>query len=81
MPDDITLFGKQLRQQQVTVLERSGRGDPGKAINVEAITRHNDLIVVGASGRGAMRRLIFGNPAGDIMHQPPCNAILFRVAP
>jgi nucleotide-binding universal stress UspA family protein len=80
MPDDITQFRKQLQQQHVTVLERSGRGDIGKSITVETITRHNDLIVLGASGRGVLRRLFFGNPAGDVMHQPPCNTILFRAA-
>lgn len=78
MPEDITRFRKQLQQQHVTVLERSGRGDIGKSITVEAITRHNDLVVLGASARGVLRRLFFGNPAGDVMHQPPCNAILFR---
>ena len=79
MPADIIQFRNQLQQQQdVKVLERSGKGHIGKAITVEAITRHNDLIVMGASERGAVRRLFFGNPAGDVMHQPPCNAIMFR---
>jgi nucleotide-binding universal stress UspA family protein len=80
MPDDIVRFGKQLQQAQVTVLERRGRGDIGKAVTVEAITRHHDLIVLGASGRGVLGRLFNGNPAGDIMQQPPCNTILFRPA-
>src|SRR6185369_12728681 len=75
--DDIIQFGKQLQQEQVTVLERTSRGDVGKSITVEAITRHNDLIVLGASGRGVLSKLIYGNPVGDIMQQPPCNAILF----
>lgn len=78
MPDDIIQFGQQLQQQQVKVLERHGRGDIGKAIVVEAVTRHSDLIVLGASGRGVLRKLFSGNPAGDLMHQPPCNCILFR---
>jgi nucleotide-binding universal stress UspA family protein len=81
MPDAITQFRSQLQHQDVTVLERIGRGTLGKSITVEAITHHNDLIVLGASERGVLRRLIFGNPVGDVMHQPPCNAILFRAAP
>lgn len=80
MPDDITRFHKQLQQQDVTVLERSGKGQISKSIAVEAITRHNDLIVLGASERGLLRRMFYGNPAGDVMHQPPCNTILFRAA-
>lgn len=78
MPDDITEFRKQLQQRHITVLERGGSGPLGKAITVEAITRHNDLIILGATERGLLRRIFFGNPAGDVMHQPPCNAILFR---
>lgn len=80
MPDAITEFGKQLHLQDVKVLQRSGSGVLGKAITVEAITRHHDLIIVGASKRGVLRRIFFGNPAGDVMHQPPCNTILFRAA-
>ncbi|HEY3307189.1 MAG TPA: universal stress protein [Desulfuromonadaceae bacterium] len=80
MPNDITQFRKQLQQQDVKVLERSGKGHIGKSITVEAITRHNDLIVLGASERGVLWRMFLGNPAGDVMHQPPCNTILFRAA-
>lgn len=81
IPEDIIWFQKQLHLQNISVQERSGRGTLKKAITVEAITRHNDLIVLGASERGSLRRLISGNPAGDVMHQPPCNIILFRPVP
>lgn len=80
LPDDFAGFREQLQRHHIKVLERSGSGHIGRAIAVEAITRHNDLIVIGASERGVLRRLFFGNPAGDVMHQPPCNAILFRAA-
>ncbi len=78
MPEDIIRFREQLQQQHVSVLERRGRGDLGEAIAVEAITHHDSLIVLGASERGVFRKLLFGNPAGDVMHRPPCNTILFR---
>lgn len=78
MPDDISRFRNQLQHQGVPVLERSGSGDIGKSITVEAISHHNDLIVLGASERGVLQRLFFGNPTGDVMHKPPCNTILFR---
>ncbi len=80
LPDSITRFREELQQQQISVLERSGNGEIGKAITVEAITHHNDLIVLGASERGVLQKLFFGNPAGDVMHQAPCNTILFRAA-
>ena len=81
MPGDIARFREELRRHHVAVQDRSGRGHIGRSITVEAITRHNDLIVIGASERGPLRRLFFGNPAGDVMRQPPCNALLFRTAP
>jgi nucleotide-binding universal stress UspA family protein len=70
--EEITPFQK--------VSTRGGRGKIGTQITVEAITRHNDLIVLGVSERSLLRRLFFGNPAGDVMQQPPCNAIMFRAA-
>lgn len=78
LPDDISRFRQELRQQQVTVRERSGSGELSKAIAVEAITRHHDLIVLGASERSLLRSLFFGNPSSEVMQHPPCNAILFR---
>lgn len=80
VPGDVARFRDELHRQQIAVLERSGRGRIAKAITVEAITRHNDLIVLGASERNALKRLLGGNPAGDVMLKPPCNAILFRSA-
>ena len=78
VPDDFVTLRNELRQHHLPVLERSGSGGIARAIALEAVSHHNDLIVVGASGRGTLRRLFFGNPAGDVMFQPPCNAILFR---
>jgi nucleotide-binding universal stress UspA family protein len=78
MPDAISHFRRELRLRHLEVEERSSRGHISKSITVEAITRHNDLIVLGATERNTVRRLFFGNPAGDVMHKPPCNAILFR---
>jgi nucleotide-binding universal stress UspA family protein len=80
-PADFIAVRNALRTHHLPVLERSGRGHIAKAITLEAVSHHNDLIVLGASERGVLRRMFFGNPAGDVMHHPPCNAILFRAAP
>lgn len=80
LPDDLVKLRNELRLHHLSVLERSGSGRIARAIALEAVSHHNDLIVLGASERSALRRLFFGNPAGDVMHQPPCNAILFRPA-
>lgn len=69
-----------LAHHHLQVVERSGNGPIGKAIALEAISHHSDLIVVGASERGILRRLFFGSPAGDLLINPPCNTILFRAA-
>ena len=80
IPDDVSLFRTRLEGQYVMVQERVARGQIGKSIAVEAVTRQHDLVVLGASGRGVLRRLLLGNPAGDILQQPPCNTILFQAA-
>jgi len=81
VPDDFVTLSNELRHHHLPVLERSGSGHIARAIALEAVSHHNDLIVVGASERGTLRRLFFGSPAGEVMSQPPCNAILFRSAP
>jgi nucleotide-binding universal stress UspA family protein len=78
MPDAISQFRRELRLRHIEVEERSARGHVSKSIAIEAISRHNDLIVLGATERSALKRLFFGNPAGEVMFKPPCNAILFR---
>jgi nucleotide-binding universal stress UspA family protein len=81
MPDAVVLFGKKLREQGITVQERSGSGPLGRAVTMEAIAHHNDLIIVGASERNLLRRIFFGNPAADVLLHPPCNTVLFRSTP
>jgi nucleotide-binding universal stress UspA family protein len=80
LPEDFSTMRTMLRHHHLHVLERSANGPIAKAIILEAISHHHDLIVVGASERNILRRLLFGNPAGDLMHRPPCNVILFRAA-
>lgn len=80
-PEDIIILRDTLRLDHLDVLERRGSGHIGKSIILEAISHHNDLIVMGASERSMLRRLFFGDPAGHVISRPPCNAILFRPAP
>lgn len=80
-PPDFIAMRNALLQHHLPVLERSGSGNIARAIAMEAVSHHNDLIVIGASERGMLRRMFSGNPAGDVMQQPPCNAILFQAGP
>ena len=78
MPATIRTFREQLELNRVIVQERRGSGRIGDAIGIEAISRHHDLVVLGASGRGMVKRVLSGNPAGIVMAHPPCTTILFR---
>jgi nucleotide-binding universal stress UspA family protein len=80
-PEDFSTMRTALRHHHLHILERSANGPIAKAIALEAISHHHDLIVMGASERTILWRLLFGNPAGDLMRRPPCNVILFRAAP
>jgi nucleotide-binding universal stress UspA family protein len=77
---DIALMRTRLERQQIRVVERYCKNDVGKSITAEALAHRNDLIVLGVSGLGVLRRLFFSNPAGTIMHRPPCNIIMFQAA-
>jgi len=81
IPQDIIRLRDALRLHHLNILERTGTGHIGKSIILEAISHHNDLIIMGASERSILRRLFFGDPAGHVISRPPCNAILFRPAP
>ena len=81
LPEPLVAMRNELRMHHLPVLDRSGAGQIAKAIALEAVSHHHDLIVVGASERGMLRRMFFGDPADEVMHRPPCNAILFRAAP
>ena len=71
LPADVVALRDDLRRLHLPLLERGGSGHIASAIALEAVSHHNDLIVLGASERGTVRRLFFGNPAGDVMFQPP----------
>ena len=81
VPDDFAAIRNDLRQRHLSVLERVSSGNIAHDIALEAVSHHHDLIVLGASQRGLLRRLLAGNPAGDVMHHPPCNAVIFRAGP
>lgn len=78
---DIEKFMERLEQQQILTEKRLGRGRAGRAITVEAASRRHDLIVMGASGRGLLHSLIFGDPVEEVLRETPCNLIVFLPRP
>jgi nucleotide-binding universal stress UspA family protein len=68
-----TLIAGRLRAE-VVVRE----GDPGEEIVAEARTWGADLIVMGSHGRGALKRLLLGSVATQVLHHAPCSVQIVR---
>ncbi len=50
------------------------------AITLEAAARRHDLILLGASERGGIRRLVGGSPVETVLRDAPCDVMIFRPA-
>lgn len=78
IPADIELFVRQLGHYGIRHEKRTGHGRVAHSIAVEAVIRRNDLIIMGASERGLLKSMLFGNPVEDVLRQTPCNLIVYR---
>jgi nucleotide-binding universal stress UspA family protein len=54
-------------------------GDPGSVIVREAAQWPADLIVMGSSGRGGLKRLVLGSVSQAVAAKAPCSVELVRV--
>ncbi len=80
IPRDIEEFTRCLNRYVVRHEKRTAYGGVSRAITIEAVRRRNDLIVMGASERGAVRSVVSGNPAEEVLRETPCNLIILRPA-
>jgi nucleotide-binding universal stress UspA family protein len=78
IPRDIEEFTRCLNRHMVRHEKRTAYGGVSRAITVEAVRRRNDLIVMGASERGAVRSIVGGNPVEEVLRETPCNLIILR---
>lgn len=78
IPKDIEEFTDCLNRHMVHHEKRTAYGGISRAITLEAAHRRNDLIVMGASERSAVRSIISGNPVEEVLRETPCNLIIFR---
>ncbi|HEY3941371.1 MAG TPA: universal stress protein [Acidimicrobiales bacterium] len=53
-------------------------GDPAERICAVAAEEHADLVVIGSTHVGAIRRLIGGSVTDDVAHHAPCAVLLTR---
>ena len=78
IPGDISEYVSTLNRYDVPHDKATAHGHVGRTINIEAAVRRNDLIVMGASQRSLLSRLVRGNPVEDVLRDTPCNLIVFR---
>jgi len=77
VPRDMEKFSECLQRGQIAHDKRLGHGAVATAITLEAAARRTDLIIMGASGRGLMESMIWGNPVEKVLRETPCNLIIF----
>jgi nucleotide-binding universal stress UspA family protein len=76
IPGDIAKFSEMLERCQIAHEKRLGRGAVATAITMEAAAQRSDLIIMGASGRGLMESMLWGNPVEEVLRETPCNLII-----
>ena len=52
--------------------------DAGKALVHYVEQHHPDLLVIGASGKGALKRLFGGSVSDHVVHHAPCPVLVIR---
>ncbi len=80
IPGDVDKFMEQLHRYRIAHDSRTGHGGVAHSIAIEALIRRNDLIVMGASERGLLKSILYGNPVEDILRSPPCNLMIFKAS-
>jgi nucleotide-binding universal stress UspA family protein len=67
-----------LRDNQIEASVVIEEGDPAAVITALAETMAADLIVVGASGKTGLARVLLGSVATAVVHKAPCSTLITR---
>lgn len=78
IPPDISRFIGHIDSRGVEHEKRLVAGQTGRTIAIEAAARRRDLIIMGASERGALDFLLRGNPVEEVLRETPCNLIILK---
>lgn len=78
IPPDMSRFISHLDGFGVEHEKRLLPGKAGRNIAVEAASRRRDLIVMGASERGAVSHLLRRAPVEEVLAETPCNLIILK---
>jgi len=65
-------------EAHVPVLGLVREGDPAGEICAAARAHSADVIVMGAHGWGALKRLVFGSVSTRVLHEAPCSVLVAR---
>ena len=78
LPADIARFIGHLDGYKVEHERRLAPGMTGRSIAVEAASKRRDLIIMGASSRGLIDRVLRGSPMEYVLREAPCNLIILK---
>jgi nucleotide-binding universal stress UspA family protein len=78
IPRDVGVFTGCLDRYMIRHEKHVEYGGASRTITIEAAYRRNDLIIMGASERSLLRRIIRGNPVEEVLRETPCDLIILR---
>ncbi|TAL22442.1 MAG: universal stress protein [Nitrospirae bacterium] len=78
LPRDISDFMGHLHRYEIMHSGRFVPGKIGRSITIEAFSKRHDLIIMGASERGLLSRIIRGNPVEEVLRNTPCDLIILQ---
>lgn len=78
IPPDISSFIEHIDSHGVEHEKRLIAGRTGRTIAIEAAARRRDLIIMGASKRGALDLLLRESALEEVLRETPCNLIILK---
>ncbi len=78
LPKDISDVMEYLRRYKIDFEGKLVPGAIGRSITIEAASKRQDLIIMGASERSLLSSLLKGNPVEDVLRETPCDLIILK---
>jgi len=78
LPKDISDVMEYLSRYKIDFEGKLVPGAIGRSITIEAASKRQDLIIMGASERSLLSSLLKGNPVEDVLRETPCDLIIFK---
>jgi nucleotide-binding universal stress UspA family protein len=78
LPKDISDFMGYLKRYKIDFEGKLLPGAVGRSIALEATSKRQDLIIMGASERSLLSTFLKGNPVENVLRDTPCNLIILK---